>query len=207
MSYELHYTGYGYPSMEQIEEDAESRGLIYSYWASEYGYAGFYNGDTVVVYDNTDGMDEGMLEDADNFGQAIAERRKENAERKARMETLRKEWAKERGEEYVPLEELKEKPVSKKSLYKRFDSANYTRRIQIASEAATGIKFNGAKKATTDYDGKDNNPADVMAGWDDYNEMIKDSEQQERNLQHMVDEKGYHMPEIEKTLKQELEQE
>ena len=35
-----------------------------------------------------------------------------------------------------------------------------------------------------------------MAGWDDYNETIHDRAQQERNLQSLVDEKGYHTPEM-----------
>ena len=90
---------------------------------------------------------------------------------------------------------------------KGFDVANYTRSIQIASEAKTGVKFNGAEKARADYDGRDNNPADVMAGWDDFNETIPDYEQRERNLQYLVDEKGYHTPEIEEALEQELERE
>ena len=77
MAYELHYTGYGYPSMEEIEDEAMTRGLTHSYWASEIGFSGLYNGDTVVVYDNTDGMYEGMKEDAEKYGKPIAERRAE----------------------------------------------------------------------------------------------------------------------------------
>ena len=46
-----------------------------------------------------------------------------------------------------------------------------------------------------------------MAGWDDFNETIPDYEQRERNLQYLVDEKGYHTPEIEEALERELEQE
>lgn len=75
---------------------------------------------------------------------------------------------------------------------KGMDSANYTRAIQIASEADTGVRFNGKEAAARDYDGRDNNPADVMAGWDDSNEHFKDTRQQERNLQNLVDDKGYH---------------
>ena len=71
------------------------------------------------------------------------------------------------------------------------DTANYTRAIQIASEAKHGTRFNGTEMAARDYDGRDNNPADVMAGWDDANEWSKDKKQQERNLQNLIDDKGY----------------
>ena len=71
------------------------------------------------------------------------------------------------------------------------DTANYTRAIQIASEAKHGTRFNGTEVAARDYDGRDNNPADVMAGWDDANEWSKDKKQQERNLQNLIDDKGY----------------
>ena len=62
------------------------------------------------------------------------------------------------------------------------DVANYTKSIQLASEASTGRKFTGDEAAANDYDGRDNNPADVMAGWDEQNEKF----------QHLLDEKGYH---------------
>ena len=62
------------------------------------------------------------------------------------------------------------------------DVANYTKSIQLASEAATGKKFTGSEAAAQDYDGRDNNPADVMAGWDEKNEKF----------QNLLDEKGYH---------------
>ena len=89
------------------------------------------------------------------------------------------------------------KKTDKKSVEpKGFDTANYTKSLQMVSEAETRIKFNGAKNNVGDYDGRDNNPADVMAGWDDYNETIHDRAQQERNLQSLVDEKGYHTPEL-----------
>ena len=86
MSYELHYTGQGYPSMEEIENEAEKRGLTHSYWASENGYSGIYNGDTVVVYDTTEGMDPGRKADAEKFGKSIVERRAERAARLAKTE-------------------------------------------------------------------------------------------------------------------------
>ena len=69
--FELHYTGIGYPSMKEIEADAKKRGFTHSYWASEYGYNAYYNGDTVVVYDNTDGMTEQMKADAEKYGKVI----------------------------------------------------------------------------------------------------------------------------------------
>ena len=75
------------------------------------------------------------------------------------------------------------------------DTANYTRAIQIASEAKYGTRFNGSETAMKDYDGRDNNPADVMAGWDDANEWSKDKKQQERNLQNLIDDKGYNTSE------------
>lgn len=92
MAFELHYTGDGYPSMEQIENEAEKRGFTHSFWASENGYSGLYNGDTVVVYDTTDGMDAGRRKDAEKFGKSIVERRAEREEKRARMEALRKQW-------------------------------------------------------------------------------------------------------------------
>jgi hypothetical protein len=66
------------------------------------------------------------------------------------------------------------------------DAANYTTAIQIASEAETGRSFNGDELAVRDYDGRDNNPADVMAGWDKHNEK------RIQNLQLLADSKGYH---------------
>lgn len=57
--------------MKEIEADAKKRGFTHSYWASEYGYNAYYNGDTVVVYDNTDGMTDAMRADAEKYGRAI----------------------------------------------------------------------------------------------------------------------------------------
>ena len=71
------------------------------------------------------------------------------------------------------------------------DAANYTNAIQIASEASTNKAFNGDEKAAADYDGRDNNPADVMAGWDNANEHHKDPKQLETDLQNLLDDKGY----------------
>lgn len=72
-----------------------------------------------------------------------------------------------------------------------FDTSNYTKSLQIVSEAESGVKYNGEEAAAADYDGRDNNPADVMAGRDDNNEVRKDVKQQERNLQNLIDEKGH----------------
>jgi hypothetical protein len=72
MSYELHYTGTGYPTMAEIEADAKKQGFTHSYWASEYGFESMYNGDTVVVYNSTDDMDESMKRDAKKHGRPIA---------------------------------------------------------------------------------------------------------------------------------------
>ena len=69
MSYEKHYTGVGYPTKREIEQSAVKRGFTHSFWASE--YMGAYNGDTVVVYDTTDGMDEQMKQDAERYGKMI----------------------------------------------------------------------------------------------------------------------------------------
>lgn len=70
-SYELHYTGPGYPSKREIERDAKKRGFTHSYWASEYGYKAFYNGDTVVVYDSIDDLPKDMKLDAKKYGKLI----------------------------------------------------------------------------------------------------------------------------------------
>ena len=70
-TYELHYTGYGYPTMAEINAEAKKRGFTHSFWASEIGYKGLYNGDTVVVYTNTEDMSEGMRQDAEMFGRPI----------------------------------------------------------------------------------------------------------------------------------------
>lgn len=67
----MHYTGPGYPSKREIERDAKKRGFTYSYWASEYGYNGFYNGDTVVVYDSIDDLPKDMKLDAKKYGKLI----------------------------------------------------------------------------------------------------------------------------------------
>ena len=72
MAYEMHYTGIGYPSMRDIELEAKKKGFTHSYWASEYGYKAMYNGDTVVVYNSTDDMDESMKADAEKWGRPIA---------------------------------------------------------------------------------------------------------------------------------------
>lgn len=71
--FELHYTGCGYPTMAEIEADAKARGFTHSFWGSDTpcGRKGLYNGDTVVVYNSTEGMDEGMKEDAERFGKEI----------------------------------------------------------------------------------------------------------------------------------------
>lgn len=71
MAYKVHYTGVGYPSMAEIEAKAKKEGFTRSYWASEYGYAGFYNGDCVVVYNSTAGMNDGMKQDAKKYGKPI----------------------------------------------------------------------------------------------------------------------------------------
>lgn len=73
MAYELHYTGAGYPSRTEIEKEAVKKGFTHSYWASEYGYAGSYNGDTVVVYNTTEGMNSGYKADAEKYGKPISE--------------------------------------------------------------------------------------------------------------------------------------
>lgn len=70
-TYEMHYTGIGYPSMRDIEKEAKKNGFTHSFWAGEYGYNGFYNGDTVVVYTSTDDMSEGMRLDAEKYGKLI----------------------------------------------------------------------------------------------------------------------------------------
>ena len=72
MTFELHYTGIGYPSMTEIEAEAKKKGFTHSYWASEYGFEAFYNGDTVVVYNSTDDMSQAMRADAERFGRPIA---------------------------------------------------------------------------------------------------------------------------------------
>ena len=71
MAYEIHYTGFGYPSKAVIDAEAKKRGFTHSYWASEYGYHDFYNGDTVVVYNSTDEMSEAMKRDAEEYGERI----------------------------------------------------------------------------------------------------------------------------------------
>lgn len=70
-TYEMHYTGIGYPSMREIEVEAKRKGFTHSFWASEYGYEGIYNGDTVVVYNSTEDMSEGMKHDAEKYGKLI----------------------------------------------------------------------------------------------------------------------------------------
>ena len=71
MNYEVHYTGGAYPGVDEIKADAKRRGYTHAYWASEIGYSGLYNGDVVVVYNSTDGMNEAMEDDADRYGKAI----------------------------------------------------------------------------------------------------------------------------------------
>lgn len=70
-TYKMYYTGVGYPSKSQIEEEAKNLGFTHSYWASEFGYNGFYNGDTVVVYNSTKDMPESMRKDANKYGREI----------------------------------------------------------------------------------------------------------------------------------------
>lgn len=72
MPYELHYTGVGYPSKEEIEKEAVKKGFTHSYWASEYGYSGFYNGDTVVVYNSIEDLDPRYQKDARKYGKPIS---------------------------------------------------------------------------------------------------------------------------------------
>ena len=72
-NFECHYTGIGYPTMKEIEADAKARGFTHSYWATDWSiaYDGMYNGDTVVVFKSTEGMDAGMKHDAEWYGKPI----------------------------------------------------------------------------------------------------------------------------------------
>ena len=70
-TYRMYYTGLGYPSRAQIEKEAKKLGFTHSYWAGEFGYSGFYNGDTIVVYNSTIDMPESMRKDADKYGDVI----------------------------------------------------------------------------------------------------------------------------------------
>ena len=69
--FEMHYTGGHYPTMKDINADGKSRGAKYSYWASEWGYSGFYNGDTVVLYDDLNNVPEEFKADAMKYGQML----------------------------------------------------------------------------------------------------------------------------------------
>ena len=71
--FEKHYTGFGYPSEREIGVEALKRGFTHYYWATECSifYKGLYNGDTVVVYDSTDGMPPGEKHDAEKYGKPI----------------------------------------------------------------------------------------------------------------------------------------
>ena len=71
-----------------------------------------------------------------------------------------------------------------------FDTSNYTKTLQIASEAQSGAK-NADESATADYDGRENNPADIMSGWDDGDNKPKQIEEKKRNLQNLLDDNGY----------------
>ena len=73
MAFDLHYTGVGYPTRTEIEEQARKEGFTHSFWASDdmCGFHGMYNGDTIVVYNSTEGMSEGMKHDAEEYGQPI----------------------------------------------------------------------------------------------------------------------------------------
>ena len=70
-TYELHYTGIGYPSMKEIGQKAKKKGFTHMYWASEIGFSALYNGDTVVVYNSLEDMSEPMRQDAIRFGKPI----------------------------------------------------------------------------------------------------------------------------------------
>ena len=70
-TYKMYYTGVGYPSRAQIEKEAKTLGFTHSYFASEFGYSGFYNGDTIVVYNLTNDMSESMRKDANKYGRVI----------------------------------------------------------------------------------------------------------------------------------------
>jgi len=70
--FELHYTGIGYPSKQEIDAAAKKRGFTHSYWASEFGFKAMYNGDTVVVFTSTEGMSDAMRQDAEKYGKLIA---------------------------------------------------------------------------------------------------------------------------------------
>lgn len=70
-NWEYHYVGAGYPSKTEIDADAKARGFTHSYWASEYGYNGFYNGDTVITYCNIEDLPEEYRVDAAKYGKPI----------------------------------------------------------------------------------------------------------------------------------------
>lgn len=48
-----------------------AQGYTHSYWASEYGYNDFYNGDTVVVYTDHNELPPLMRLDAIKYGKPI----------------------------------------------------------------------------------------------------------------------------------------
>lgn len=66
-----YYTGIGYPGVSEITAEAKANGFTHYYWASEYGYHGFYNGDTVVVYNRVEDLPECYQPDALQYGKPI----------------------------------------------------------------------------------------------------------------------------------------
>ena len=70
-TWEPHYTGIGYPSVAEITAEAKANGFTHYYWASEYGYHGFYNGDTVIVYNRVEDLPKEYQPDAVEYGKPI----------------------------------------------------------------------------------------------------------------------------------------
>ena len=70
-SWDSFYTGLGYPTVDEIITEAKANGFTHYYWASEIGYHGFYNGDTVVVYNRVEDLPESYQKDAIRYGKEI----------------------------------------------------------------------------------------------------------------------------------------
>ena len=73
-NFELIYCGPSYDvTLDEIKNYAKSHGYTYMCWGSDegYGYKGFYNGDSYMIYKDANKLPKGYKEDALKGGKPV----------------------------------------------------------------------------------------------------------------------------------------
>lgn len=69
--FKFYNVGCGLVPINEVLKEAKKNGFKFYYWASEYGYEGFYNGDTVVIYNDINDLNGKYKKDALKYGKEI----------------------------------------------------------------------------------------------------------------------------------------